>query len=153
MEIRLDNLGGTEIATLLEAHHQDMLRHSPPESVHALDLSKLKTKDITFWTLWIDNELAGCGAIKELTDTHAEIKSMRTSSTHLRQGVAESILTHILAHARSKNYHRISLETGSMEAFVPARNLYLKHGFGYCEPFSDYEEDPYSLFMTLVFAQ
>jgi len=148
MQIRIDDLQGPEIAALLEDHLHSMTLHSPPESIHALDLDKLRKPEITFWTLWENGELLGCGAIKELDPTHAELKSMKTDSKHLRKGVAEKLLVHIIEEARRRGYERISLETGSMDAFVPARKLYEKYGFEECGPFGDYVPDANSLFMT-----
>ncbi|CAM4180502.1 GNAT family N-acetyltransferase [Saccharibacillus endophyticus] len=148
MKIRIDDLQGPEIAALLEDHLHSMTLHSPPESIHALDLDKLRKPEITFWTLWENDELLGCGAIKELDPTHAELKSMKTDSKHLRKGVAEKLLVHIIEEARGRGYEQISLETGSMDAFVPARRLYEKYGFEECGPFGDYELDANSLFMV-----
>jgi len=148
MNIKIDDLRGPEIAELLSEHLRDMYLVSPPESVHALDLEKLRQPEITFWTLWSDDQLAGCGAIKELDKYHAEVKSMRTSSNFLRKGVASKVLQHIVDEAKCRGYTRLSLETGSMDYFKPACNLYERFGFEYCGPFSDYELDPYSVFMT-----
>ena len=148
MQIRIDDLTGPEIYDLLQEHLRSMALHSPPESVHALDIEALREPDITFWTVWESGDLLGCGALKELDAKHAEIKSMRTSSSHLRKGVARTLLTHILEEAKRRGYRRISLETGTMVAFEPARNLYASFGFTYCAPFADYVEDPYSVFMT-----
>lgn len=150
MQIKVDDLRGPEVAALLTEHLRCMHEHSPPESVHALNLDKLRKPDITFWTLWDGSALAGCGAIKELDTTHAEIKSMRTDYAYLRRGVAARILQHIIGEARARGYLRLSLETGSMAYFEPAWELYRKHGFHDCGPFGDYAEDPYSRFMTLV---
>lgn len=147
MEIKIDDLTGPEIAGLLEEHLYNMTLHSPPESIHALDLEKLKKPEITFWSVWENNEIAGCGALKELSPLHGEIKSMRTSSLHLRKGVAKKLLAHIIKEAENRGYKRITLETGSMDAFEPARRLYASFGFHYCKPFSDYIEDPNSVFM------
>jgi len=149
MDIRLDDLNGPEINKLLQEHLYSMTLHSPPESMHALDVEKLRNPDITFWTVWQDSELIGCGALKELDAAHGEIKSMRTASAHLRKGVATALLTHILEEARKRSYRRLSLETGSMEAFRPARSLYARFGFKPCIPFADYVEDPNSVFMTI----
>jgi len=149
MEIRSDDLAGPEIRELLAEHLRSMHELSPPESVHALDLAALRGSDITFWTAWSNSELLGCGALKELSPAHGEIKSMRTRSARRRQGVARAMLQHIIAEARARSYARLSLETGSMEAFEPARRLYEAFGFGYCPPFADYIEDPNSSFMTL----
>jgi len=148
MNIKIDDLRGSEIYELLQEHLQSVALHSPPESVHALDIEALRKPEITFWTVWESGELLGCGALKELNSQHAEIKSMRTSSRHLRKGVAKNLLSHIFKEAKRRGYSRLSLETGSMEAFEPARKLYANFGFTYCEPFADYVEDPYSVFMT-----
>lgn len=148
MHIKIDDLTGSEIYQLLQEHLQSMARLSPPESVHALDIEALRKPEITFWTVWESGKLLGCGALKELNPQHAEIKSMRTSSLHLRKGVARKLLNHILEEAERRGYSRLSLETGSMEAFEPARQLYANFGFRYCEPFADYVEDPNSVFMT-----
>lgn len=150
MEIRIGSLTHPAVIALLEEHHQDMLIHSPPESVHALDLSSLAQEDITFWSVWKNNELAGCGALKALDNTHGEIKSMRTSGNFLRQGVAKLLLEHILVEANVRGYHKLSLETGTMAAFLPAQKLYQQLGFEHCQPFADYQEDPYSTFMSKV---
>ena len=123
MDIRLDDLREPEIAALLQEHLRDMHRVSPPESVHALDLESLRKPDITFWTMWDAGSLVGCGALKELDPQHAEIKSMRTASSHRRQGVAKQLLQHLLAEAKQRGYTRVSLETGSMEFFLPGACL------------------------------
>lgn len=148
MKIIIDDLTAPAVLQLLKEHHEDMHQHSPPESIHALDVSGLQSASVTFWSGWKNGELAGCGALKQLDQTHGEIKSMRTSRQFLRQGVAAELLDHVVKYAKQNNYKRISLETGSMAAFVPARKLYERFGFNYCSPFSDYKEDPNSLFMT-----
>lgn len=148
MNIKVDDLRGPEIHQLLREHLQSMALHSPPESVHALDIEALRQPEITFWTAWEGAELLGCGALKELDAQHAEIKSMRTSSSHLREGVAGKLLAHIIEEAQRRAYRRLSLETGSANAFAPARNLYERFGFSFCEPFADYAADPHSVFMT-----
>lgn len=147
MKIVIDDLAGAEIAELLQEHLQDMYAASPAESVHALDLDELRQPDITFWSIWQEDKLAGCVALKELDKEHAEIKSMRTASAFRRKGVAAQLLSHLIAVARQRNYQRLSLETGPTENFAAARNLYERFGFGYCLPFADYREDPYSVFM------
>ena len=148
IHIRVDDLTGPEIFELLREHLQGMALHSPAESMHALDIEALRQPEITFWTAWKNDELLGCAALKELNSQHGEIKSMRTSSPHLRKGVARKLLNHIFEEAKRRRYSRLSLETGSMEAFEAARNLYAGFSFKYCEPFSDYIQDPYSVFMT-----
>ena len=148
MKIQVDNLESIEVKQLLQEHHDDMLKHSPPESVHALDLASLKAPDVTFWTVLIDGQLAGCGALKRLNEKHAELKSMRTSQKFLRKGVAAKLLAHMMAIAKAQSYQKISLETGTMEAFAPAQKLYKSFGFKECQPFSNYQEDPYSIFLS-----
>lgn len=148
LEIKIDDLSGDQVARLIGEHLQSMELHSPPESIHALNLDKLKKPDITFWSVWEQEELLGCGALKELNAHHGEIKSMRTSSQHLKKGVARKLMEYIIQEAKRRGYRRLSLETGPMEAFAPARKLYESVGFQYCGPFAEYVEDPYSLFMT-----
>ena len=148
MDIRLDDLRGPEIAQLLQEHLRGMALLSPPESMHALDLEKLRKPDITFWCAWQDKELLGCGALKELDPLHGEIKSMRTASAHLRKGVAAGLLQHIMKEAERRSYRRLSLETGPMAAFAPAHHLYTRLGFQLCGPFGSYVKDPFSIFMT-----
>lgn len=149
MEIKKDDLTGKEIAELIREHLHGMSLISPPESIHALNLEQLRKPEITFWSAWEGKALLGCGALKELDAFHGEVKSMRTSSLHLRKGVARQILQYIINQAKCRGYQRLSLETGSMAAFEPARKLYASFGFQYCRPFSDYFEDPNSVFMTL----
>ena len=147
MQIRIDDLTGSAIAELLREHLENMAENSPPESRHALNLEQLRRPEITFWTAWSGDDLLGCGALKELDRQHGEIKSMRTALQHRRKGVAATLLAHILEEAKKRKYKRVSLETGSMEAFAPAHRLYARFGFRECGPFADYSEDPNSLFM------
>jgi putative acetyltransferase len=149
MKIEVDDLSRPAVHALLNEHLRNMYELSPPESVHALDLDKLRQPEITFWTAWEGPELVGCGALKELDPTHGEVKSMRTPSNRRREGVGRAILRHVIAVAQSRGYARVSLETGSMEAFIPAQKLYESFGFTCCGPFGDYIEDPNSVFMTL----
>ena len=148
VHIQIDDLSGPEIRELLQEHLASMRLHSPPESVHALPIEGLRKPEITFWTVWENGELLGCGALKELDSQHGEIKSMRTASRHLRKGVAQTLLHYIIGEAGRRGYRRLSLETGSMQAFEPARQLYARSGFTFCGPFADYVEDPNSVFMT-----
>ena len=149
MVVREDDVRGAEILALLAEHLADVARHSPPESVHALDVEELRAPEVTVWTAWEGGVLLGCGALKQLDPRHGEIKSMRTAEAHLRQGVGARILEHLIAEAASRSYRRLSLETGSMEAFAPARRLYERFGFEECAPFADYRPDPHSVYMTL----
>jgi putative acetyltransferase len=152
MLIREDDLSGPAIRGLLDEHLMHMRSLSPPESVHALDVDRLRSPEVTFWTAWRDGALAGCGALKALDARHGEVKSMRTALAHRRRGVARAMLMHIIDEARRRGYARVSLETGSMDAFAPARALYAHHGFVRCAPFDGYVDDPNSVFMTLALA-
>jgi putative acetyltransferase len=147
MDIRVDDLNGQDIFNLLNEHLQDMYAVSPAESVHALDMDQLKHPNITFWSIWSEGKLAGCGALKELNEGEAEIKSMRTSHDFRRQGVAAKMLAHIVMEAGKRNYHTLYLETGTVDFFIPAIELYKRFGFEECAPFANYVLDPFSLFM------
>ena len=149
MKIEIDDLSRPAVHALLEEHLQSMHSLGPPESVHALDLEGLRDPDVTFWSVWEGSVLLGVGALKELDTRHGEIKSMRTVKAHLRKGVGRAVLTHIIGVARARGYERLSLETGSMDAFKPAQKLYGSFGFVYCGPFDEYVADAYSVFMTL----
>lgn len=149
IKIRPDDLKDGKVINLLEAHHREMHRYSPPESIHALQKSELFDSSLTFWSAWDGETLAACGALKQLSRDHGEIKSMRTSCDYLRKGIAEKVLVRILREAQQRDYKKLSLETGSNEAFVPAINLYQKHGFQESGPFGSYAPDPYSRFFTL----
>jgi putative acetyltransferase len=149
MRIRVDDLRGPEIAELLAVHVAFCRSSSPPESTHVLDLDALRTPAITFWSAWDGAGLLGCAALKELDAAHGEIKSMHTAAPYRGRGVGLGLLRHIVAEARSRGYRRLSLETGSMEAFAAARALYARFGFVACPPFGDYRLDPNSVFMTL----
>ncbi|WP_314817360.1 GNAT family N-acetyltransferase [Sphingopyxis jiangsuensis] len=143
-----DDLSGAAIRALLEVHFSGMLANSPPGSCHFLDFDGLNAPDVTFWSIHCGGELAGCGALKMLDARHGEIKSMRTAESYLRRGVAARMLEHILTQARRRGLERLSLETGSGEAFAPAIALYRRFGFVDCPPFGDYRPDPFSRFMT-----
>ena len=148
MEIKLDDLSGEDITKLIKEHRQSMFEHSPAESVHALDIEELRKENITFWSVWEGGELVGCGALKELTAKHGEIKCMRTSPLHLRKGVGGKMLAYIEEEGKRRGYEKLSLETGSAAAFEPAVRLYCKFGFCFCPPFADYLADPHSLFLS-----
>ena len=148
MHIVVDDLGGPEIAAFLAEHVREMRSVTPVESKFALDLDGLRRPEITFWSVWDGGALVGCGAIKLLDPAHAELKSMRTAPARKRGGIASGLLAHIITEARAMGVTRLSLETGSAEFFRPARTLYERFGFGYCEPFGDYRPSPHNVFMT-----
>ncbi len=145
----LDDLRGEPIHLLLEEHLRDMRAWSPPESVHALDLDKLRLPEISLWTLWKDDALLGCGALKDLGQHQSEIKSMRTANLHRGKSVGVDMLTHLINRAKERRMTRLFLETGTQLQFASARALYTRFGFKECGPFADYALDPHSFFMTL----
>ncbi|HNJ48360.1 MAG TPA: GNAT family N-acetyltransferase [Novosphingobium sp.] len=144
-----DDLSGAEIAALLGYHLSEMRAWSPPESVHAMPIERLRAADVTFYSAWQGARLAACGAIKQLDPAHGEIKSMRADPAFRGRGAGKAMLHHLIAVARERGYARLSLETGRPAPFLPARRLYESHGFAECPPFADYREDPFSICMTL----
>ena len=149
MQIDIDDLSRPQIHDLLREHLANMYELSPPEQVFALDLSKLKSPDITFWTVWDGDLLLGCGALKQLTPTHGEIKSMRTPTKLRGRGAGRAVLSQIIETAKQRGNKRLSLETGTHPAFLPAQQLYKSAGFQESGPFADYKVDLHSLFMSL----
>jgi putative acetyltransferase len=138
-----------DLRDFLQAHLDDMEPTAPPESRHALDLTGLRAPGVRMWVARLDGALVGTVALKSLTPTHDELKSMRTDPAARGHGIATALLAHALADARSRGISQVSLETGSMAFFDPARALYRKHGFTECGPFGSYVPDPNSTFMTL----
>ncbi len=149
MQIEIDDLTRPEVHALLHEHLANMHELSPADKVFALDLSKLRVPEITFWTVWDGDLLLGCGALKALSTTHGEIKSMRTPAAHRGRGAGRAVLERIIETARQRGYQLLSLETGSHPAFGVAQQLYRSAGFEYSGPFADYKEDPHSVFMEL----
>ena len=149
MEIILGDLENPQVLDLLKRHLDGMHESSPPEHVHALGITALKKPEISFWILQKAGIVMGCGALKSIDNQIGEIKSMRTHSDYLRQGVAARILDHIISQARQRHYSRLSLETGTTPEFDAALNLYSKYGFEIGEPFGDYTDNAFSKFMHL----
>lgn len=148
LRIVADDLTGPEILALLQLHLDDMHRWSPPESVHAMPAERLRQPDVTFFSAWDGDTLAGCGAIKHLEAGHGELKSMRAAPEYRGRGVGRAVLDRLLAEARARGYTRVSLETGRPEPFQPAQRLYRANGFVECPPFGDYVSDDFSICMT-----
>src|ERR687893_215778 len=145
--------GGLDDPRVIDLLHVHLLRaraETAPGSAHALDLSGLRSPDVTFWSAWEGDALAGVGALRRLSADHGEVKSMHTAEGMRRRGVGATILRHIIAWAQARGMSRLSLETGSWPYFEPARALYARHGFVECPPFGDYRPDPNSVFMTLI---
>lgn len=148
LTFRLDDLSGEPTRALIVRHLAGMRASSPPESVHALDIDKLRAPDVTFWSVWVGAEVAGCGALKRLDTRRGELKSMRVADAFLGRGVGRALLEHLIAEARARGIETLWLETGSAPAFVPALKLYESAGFVRCGPFEGYTDDPFSVFMT-----
>lgn len=148
IDIRRDTPLAPEVLPLLQRHLDLMWATSPPESVHALNPAELAADDIAFFTLREGAAVLGMGAVKRITDDHAEIKSMHIVAEARGRGLAQVMLDHLLAEARALGYRRLSLETGVEDAFAAARALYARAGFVQCPPFEGYWDDPNSFFMT-----
>ncbi len=148
IKIQTADLETPEFAALIDAHAELMLSLSPPGSCHFLPMEGLRDPDVTVWEMRDGETLVGCGALKELSNDHGELKSMHTLSTRRGAGFGRKMLDHVLAEARMRGYSKISLETGSTDGFKPSRTLYSSSGFELCGPFGDYKVDPHSVFMT-----
>lgn len=147
-EFRVDDLTGAATRALIALHLAGMHESSPPESVHAFGIEKLRAPGVTLWSAWVGEELAGCGALKELDAARGELKSMRVADAFRGKELGRAILDHLVAEARARGMTSLWLETGSAEAFTPALRLYESAGFERCGPFDGYVEDPFSVFMT-----
>ena len=146
--IREDDLTGVEITALLRFHLADLQALTPPESVHALPIARLRRPDVTFFSAWHDAKLAACGAIKNLGNGEGELKSMRADPAWRGCGAGRAVLGHLIAVAQARGLARLWLETGSSADFAPAHRLYRANGFAECGPFGDYQPDAFSVFMT-----
>ena len=145
-----DDPTSSDVRALLERHFEFNHQHSPPEDVHALDATELAANDVTFFTIREGGELLGMGALKQLDRTHAEVKSMHTTSAARGRGVALAMLSHLVQTARDRGCTRVSLETGNQDAFAPARTLYMSLGFEPCGPFNGYWDGSTSVFLTMT---
>lgn len=150
MRIERDDLTRPAVLALLDEHVRNMKGITPAEFVFALDATQLRANDVTFWTAWDGDELLACGALKALSETQGEVKSMRTPTAHRRRGAARAMLAHIVAEAQRRGYRELLLETGSQPAFVPAHRLYESAGFVRCGPYGDYAPNGSSVFMRLA---
>ncbi len=148
MQIIRGDFDNPAIRDLLAFHFADLRTTAPPESCHVLPIDAMRVPELHFFAAWENEALLGFGAVKELGDGTGEIKSMRTAAAGQRKGVGQAMLDHLISHARAIGLSRLSLETGAMDFFIPARALYAKNGFTPCPPFGDYVQDPNSVFMT-----
>jgi putative acetyltransferase len=147
LHFRVDDLSSAKTRALVALHLEGMHATSPPESVHAFDVEKLKQPGVSFWSAWIGDEIVCCGALKEIDAARGELKSMRVADAFLGRGFGRAMLDHLIAEARARGMKSLWLETGSAEAFAPALKLYESAGFSACGPFDGYVEDPFSVFM------
>jgi len=148
--IAIDDPRAFDVRALLEEHLAFARDETPIAHVHALDIDGLLDRAVGFYSARRGGVLLGVGALKRLDDSHAEVKSMHTRRAIRRSGVGQAMVLHLLAVATASNYERVSLETGTMDAFAPARAMYSKVGFVPCEPFGEYTDNPYSTCMTIV---
>ena len=143
------NFDNSEVNDLLKMHFIELRSVSPAGSTHVLDINGLKDQSIKFWSLWEDNKLIGCGALKFLEKKHGEFKSIRVVDEFRKKGIGERIINHLIGEAKKLKISKLSIETGSGEFFLPARNLFSKFGFKTCPPFAHYKDDPNSCYYTL----
>ena len=149
MKITDGGLDDSRVRKLLVHHFATARAETAPGSAHVLDLSGLKSPDVHFWSAWEGDCVIAIGALKQLSASHGEVKSMHTAQGHRRKGAGSAMLCHIIESARRMGFSRLSLETGSWPYFIPAREFYKRHGFVECPPFGSYVLDPNSTFMTL----
>ena len=144
------NFDNSEVLELLNKHFIELRSVSPEGSAHVLDIEGLKDQNIKFWSLWENNLLMGCGALKFLNKEHGEFKSIRVEDKFRKKDNGIKILKHLIFEAKKLNIKRISVETGTGDFFTPARKLFNKCGFKLCKPFAHYKEDPNSCYMTML---
>ena len=143
------NFDNPEVNELLKKHFIELRSVSPEGSTHVLDIDGLKDPSIKFWSLWENNKLIGCGALKFLEKNHGEFKSIRVADEFRKRGVGERIINHLIEEAKKLKISKLSVETGAGKFFLPARNLFSKFGFKKCPPFAHYKEDTNSCYYSL----
>ena len=144
------NFDNPEVNELLVKHFIELRSVSPEGSTHVLDIAGLKDPSIIFWSLWEQDQLIGCGALKFLNKNHGEFKSIRVADKFRKKGNGIKVINHLINKAKKLNIKRISLETGAGNFFIPARKLFDKCGFRVCKPFAHYKEDPDACYMSLL---
>jgi len=143
------NFENPDVNELLNKHFIELRSVSPKGSAHVLDIDGLKDQSIKFWSLWDNNQLIGCGALKFLEKNHGEFKSIRVADKFRKLGIGEKIIEHLIEEAKKLEVSKLSIETGAGDFFIPARKLFSKFGFKKCIPFAHYKEDPNSCYYTL----
>ena len=144
------NFDNPEVNELLVKHFIELRSVSPEGSTHVLDIEGLKDPSIIFWSLWEQDQLMGCGALKFLNKDHGEFKSIRVADKFRKKDHGIKVINHLINKAKKLNIKRISLETGAGNFFIPARKLFDKCGFRVCKPFAHYKEDPDACYMSLL---
>ena len=144
-----NNFDDPQVNELLTKHFIELRSVSPEGSTHVLDIPGLKDPSIKFWSLWENNKLVGCGALKFLEKNHGEFKSIRVADEFKKRGAGERIINHLIEEAKKLKISKLSIETGAGEFFLPARKLFSKFGFKKCPPFAHYKDDPNSCYYTL----
>ena len=144
------NFNKPEVNKLLISHFIELSSVSPVCRGHVLDIPGLKNPSIKFWSLWENDQLIGCGALKFLDQEHGELKSIRVADSFRRKGNGFKVINHLINEAKELNIKKISLETGTGNFFTPARKLFDKCGFKVCEPFAHYKKDPDACYMSLL---
>ena len=143
------NFDNPEVNELLIKHFVELRAASPQGSTHVLDIPGLKVSSIKFWSLWDNENLIGCGALKFLDKEHGEFKSIRIHDDFRNQGHGTNVINHLISEAKKLNIKRLSIETGASDFFIPARKLFKKTGFTICEPFAHYKEDINSVYLSM----
>ena len=143
------NFDNPDVNELLNKHFAELRSVSPAGSTHVLDIAGLKDQSIKFWSLWKNNEIIGCGALKFLEKNHGEFKSIRVTDKFRKTGIGEKLIDHLIEEEKKLEVSKLSIETGAGEFFLPARKLFSKFGFKACPPFAHYKEDPNSCYYTL----
>ena len=144
------NFDNQEVHELLIKHFIELRAASPEGSAHVLDIPGLKVSSIKFWSLWQDDMLMGCGALKFLDKEHGEFKSIRIHDDFRKQGNSVNVINHLINEAKKLNINRLSIETGAGDFFIPARKLFKKCDFEICKPFAHYKEDVNSVYLTKI---
>ena len=144
------NFDNSQVDNLLKKHFVELKSVSPEGSAHVLDIEGLKDDTIKSWSLWEDDQLIGCGALKFLDEEHGEFKSIRLADKFRKKGNGIKIIKHLIEEAKKLNIKKISLETGAGNFFKPARELFILCGFKTCEPFAHYKKDVNSVYMSTI---
>ena len=143
------NFNNLQVNEMLKKHFIELRSVSPADSCHVLDIEGLKNSSIKFWSLWENEQLIGCGALKFLEESHGELKSIRVAEPFKNKGYGKKVIQHLILEAKKLNIKKLSLETGAGDFFLPARKLFKKIGFKNCSPFAHYKSDPNSCYMSL----